>query len=123
MIQGFENYTASLTPYEKDTLVPAICSELKRCLGARYAIRNKDICRSLERQEYGKVSEARMRKCINYIRINGLVQHLLANSHGYYIATSVEEVQEYADSLKERAEAIWAVRGALIGQLSGKLFL
>lgn len=123
MIQGFENYTASLTDYEKEALVPAICVELKSCLGVRNAIRNKDLCRTLELQRYGKVSESKMRKCINYIRINGLVQHLIANSHGYYIATSVEEVQEYADSLKERAEAIWAVRGALIGQLSGKLFL
>ena len=123
MIQGFENYTASLTDYEANVLVPRLVKGLENRVGSQYAISNKRIFRSLSDKGYEKVTEARVRKCINYIRINGLVQHLLANSHGYYIATSVEEVQEYADSLKERAEAIWAVRGALIGQLSGKLFL
>ena len=73
--------------------------------------------------EIGKVIVSRIRKCINYIRINGMVPHLIANSKGYFVATSVEEVETYCESLKGRAEAIFAMRQALQYQLNGKLFL
>ena len=123
MVQGFEKYTEALTTYERDMLVPILVEGLKRRIGTKYAIRNKDICKALTARGYQNVTEARVRKCINFIRINGLVPHLVANSKGYYVATSVEEVERYAQSLQERAEAIWAVRGCLLKELNGKLFL
>lgn len=82
MVTGFENYTASLTPYERELLVPVISDGLKKRIGSKYAIKNKDICRILRANGYEKVTEARMRKCINFIRIHGLVPHLVANSKG-----------------------------------------
>ena len=123
MIRGFENYTEPLTTYEKDMLVPILVEGLRRRVGGKYAIRNKEICRVLTEKGYQGISEPRIRKCINYIRVNGLVPHLVANRCGYYVATSVEEVERYAQSLEERAQCIWAVRAALLKQLSGKLFL
>ncbi len=123
MVQGFEKFTEALTAYERDLLVPVLCEGLKRRIGSKYAIRNREICAALARRGYEKVTEARVRKCINHIRVKGLVPHLGANSRGYYVATSVEEVEQYVQSLKEREEAIGAVRRALVGQLSGKLFI
>ncbi len=123
MIDGFEQITESITPYEKDMIVPALVCGLKKRVGSKYAIRNKTMCQALTARGFEKVSEARIRKCINYIRINGLVPHLIANSHGYYVATSVEEVDKYAESLKDRATAILAMRKALVDQLGGKLFI
>ena len=123
MVQGFEKYTEALTTYERDMLVPVLVAGLKRRIGAKYAIRNKEICQALTSRGYEKLTEARVRKCINYIRVNGLVPHLVANSRGYYVATSVEEVEKYTESLRERAEAIWAVRASLLKELNGKLFL
>lgn len=123
MIDGFEAITESVTPYEKEMIIPALVSGLKKRVGARYAIRNKTICQALKARGYDKISEPRIRKCINYIRINGLVPHLIANSNGYYVATSVEEVDKYAESLKDRATAILAMRKALVDQLGGKLFI
>ena len=67
--------------------------------------------------------EARVRKCINYIRMRGLVPHLIANSNGYFVATSIAQVEKYMKSLDQRATAIWAMRSALNAQLSGKLFI
>lgn len=92
-------------------------------MGAKYAIRNKTMCQILQSRGYEKISEVRIRKCINYIRVNGLVPHLIANSRGYYVATTVEEVETYCESLKGRAEAIFAMRQALQNQMVGKLFL
>lgn len=123
MINGFEEYTAALTDYERDMLVPQLTNFLRTRVGAKYAIWNKEICRLFTEKGYAKLTEARVRKCINYIRMRGLVPHLIANSHGYFCATSIEQVETYITSLDERAKAIWAMRSALQNQLSGKLFL
>ena len=123
MITGFENITEHLTDYEVQMVVPALVEGLKKHVGSKYAIRNKTICQILQSKGFDKISEARIRKCINHIRVNGLVPHLIANSKGYYVATTVEEVETYCGSLKDRAEAIFAMRQALMNQMSGKLFL
>ena len=123
MITNFEDYTATLTTYERDMLVPLLAAYLKTRVGAKYAVRNKEMCRMFTEKGYQGLTEARVRKCINYIRINGLVPHLIANSHGYFCATSIEQVENYIESLDQRAKAIWAMRSALNRELSGKLFL
>ncbi|MBQ6045178.1 MAG: hypothetical protein IJL42_06640 [Bacteroidales bacterium] len=123
MITNFEDYTATLTTYERDMLVPLLAAYLKTRVGAKYAVRNKEMCRMFTEKGYQGLTEARVRKCINYIRINGLVPHLIANSHGYFCATSIEQVETYIESLDQRAKAIWAMRSALNRELSGKLFL
>lgn len=123
MIKNFEEYTASLSTYERDMIVPLLVNYLKTRVGAKYAVRNKDMCRMFTERGYQGLTEARVRKCINYIRINGLVPHLIANSHGYFCATSIEQVETYIESLDQRATAIWAMRSALQRELSGKLFL
>ena len=123
MITNFEDYTAALTTYEKDVLVPTITNLLRTHVDSKNAIRNKEICRILTGQGYQNLSEPRVRKIINYIRINGFVPHLIANSRGYFCATSVQQVEDYIKSLDERATAIWAMRSALQRELSGKLFI
>ena len=60
-----------------------------------------------------KISEPRIRKIINYIRNNDMVPCLIANSDGYYVAQSNEEMLTYEDSLLGREEAIRAVRLAM----------
>lgn len=122
MIKNFETITASLTEYERDMVIPVLVEFLKPRIGSKYAIRNKEICRIFRNNGY-EVSEPRIRKCINYIRINGLVPHLIANSNGYYRASSVEQVETYLESLDQRATAIWAMRAALARDISGKLFI
>lgn len=123
MIQGFEYQTAELTTYERDMLVPIIIEGLKKRIGAKNAIRSIDISRLLESNGYQPISGPRVRKCVNYIRTNGLVPHLIANCRGYFVATSVEEVERYADSLQQRANSILSVKKALTEQLTGKIFL
>lgn len=123
MIENFEKYTAHLTTYEKDMLVPLLTQELRKRVGSKNAVRNKDLCKMFSVQGYQGMREARIRKCINYIRMNGLVPHLIANCNGYYCATSVEEVEKYIESLDERAAAIWSMRAALQRDLSGRLFI
>ena len=109
MINGFEEYTAALTDYERDMLVPQLTNFLRTRVGAKYAVRNKDMCKLFTARGYQGLTEARVRKCINYIRIHGMVPHLTANSKGYYCATSIGEVETYIESLDQRATAIYLV--------------
>ena len=125
-IIGFENITEPLTEYEINSLLPRVAEILSHCVGKKNAIRNKTICDRLKREGFDstKISEPRMRKIINVIRrTKNFVPFLIANSNGYYIAETKEEVECYAESLKERATAIFEVRQSLLDDLSGRLFV
>lgn len=122
MIRNFEEITANLTEYETNVLVPTLVKGLENKVGSQNAISNKRICKCLSDKGYGKVTEARVRKCINHIRLKGLVRNLIANSNGYYVATSTEEAHNWSESARERARAIWAVADAVEAQSDGRLF-
>lgn len=126
MISEFEDFTKILNTYEKDSLLPRVAEILSKCVGKKNAIRNKEICARLKAEGYdpARISEPRMRKIINIIRRRGdLVPLLIANSRGYFVATSKEEVETYLESLLERGTAIFDIRTKLSNQLNGRLFL
>ena len=118
MLNGFCNETKPLTEYEERTLLPVMVKCLSKHIGEEKAITNKKMCEALQESDY-EVGEARIRKLINYIRINGLVDYLVANSKGYFVAQKKSEVKSHIASLKGREEAINAVRMALEEQLEG----
>lgn len=126
MINNFEDFTAELTDYERDMIVPMLVELLMTRIGSKNAIRNKEICRIFKAKGFD-VSEARIRKCINFIRRSKEkethVPHLIANSRGYFRATSIEQVQVYVQSLRQRKSAIEAVGDALLDDLTGLLFI
>ena len=101
MIQGFSEQTKPLTPYENDVILPLVLQGFHAKIG---------------KQGY-KVDNARLRKIINHIRINGMVIGLIATSDGYYIAETRKELEVYLKSLEGREGAIHAVRKSLERQL------
>ena len=123
MIEGFEEFTKPLTKDEQNIFLPLLVKELRKHIGKPCRISNREICRSFAYAGMPQVHAARVRKLINHIRINNLVPNLIANNMGYYIATSKEEVEKYAEGLGKRAEAILAMRDALLGEVSDKLFI
>lgn len=116
MIQGFSEQTKPLTPYENDVILPLILQGFHAKIGKEKAITNQQICSTLKKQSY-KVDNARLRKIINHIRINGMVIGLIATSEGYYIAETRKELEVYLKSLEGREGAIHAVRKSLERQL------
>lgn len=116
MIQGFEIETGSLNEYEKETLLPIMVKCLQRKIGKENAITNRMMCNKM--QEYGyDVCETRIRKIINHIRVNNLINCLMASNKGYYVADNQREIKEYIRSLKGRVEAINAVIEAIQEQV------
>jgi predicted GTPase len=115
MIKGFENETAPLSEYEEKTLVPVFIRGLITKVGKDNSVTNKQIVTALKMAGY-RISDTRVRKIINHIRINGLVQGVIATSDGYYIATSEQELEDYEQSLLGREAAIRAVRLSIARQ-------
>jgi len=90
---------------------------LEKKLGKDQAITNKKM-RACLKETGIKVSAPRIRKIINYIRRTNLVPCLVSTSKGYFVSSDKEELENYIQSLSERAEAILAIRKALINQSS-----
>jgi len=115
MIENFEDVTYYLTPYERDVIVPYMVGKLNLNIGKSQAVTNKAMIDNMN--SYGNfsitISPARIRKYINYIRVNDLVSCLMATSKGYYRANRISELQSYIRSLKQRESAIRQMREAI----------
>lgn len=105
MIQGFEDQTEELTQYEIEVLVPIMVKGLSTKIGQDNAITNSKIRSRLKDKEMD-ISDARIRKIINYIRVNKLIVNLLATSKGYFISNDPAEINKYKESLISRANSI-----------------
>lgn len=114
MIKDFEGYTEELSD-EEMKLVPAFCAGLRSKIGKQNAITNKAIQKAFqENEKWGiKIPDARVRKIINHIRVNGLVNLLCASSNGYYVAANDEEISDYIEGLRQRIRSQLAVYDAL----------
>ena len=115
MLQGFDAQTAPLTDYERSTLLPVIVAGLRNKIGAGRAITNAAICAAMRKAGY-ELSEPRLRKIVNHIRCNDIIDCLMATSAGYYVATSEIDVRDYEESLLGREQAIAAVRQSMCRQ-------
>lgn len=113
MIKGFEQQTCELSDYEINTLLKPIKRGLETKIGKSKSITNAEIINAMKFHGY-KISSVRLRKIINYIRVNDIVPLLIANGKdGYYIATEKKEVLDYIESLKQREKAISDMRLAI----------
>ncbi len=108
MIDNFELETAPLSKEEKE-LVQPIVNGLKTKIGESNCITAERMTAGIQNALQKKVTGARIRKIINYIRRHGLVYNLIASSKGYYIENDPEKIKSYVDGLRKRAEAINAV--------------
>lgn len=99
-----------LTDYERDVLLPTMIACLKNKHGKGKATTNSTMRLGLQAHGYKTVGAPRVRKLINFIRVNGLVECLIACSEGYFVSDNVQEVEEYIETLKSRENAIRAMR-------------
>ena len=116
MVKFFEKETAPLTEYEKETLLPIMVKCLSNKVGKEKAITNEKMCEKMMKHGY-IISTARVRKIINHIRINGLIECLMATNYGYYITKDKKEMIDYISSLSGRIDAIQAVKNEMEEQM------
>jgi hypothetical protein len=105
---NYENITKGLSRKEVTVILPKVIELLKWRRGKENAISNKKLVNLLTAMG-NNVSEPRIRKIINQIRLKGLVRNLLATSKGYYVSNDEKEIKIYEKALRERASAINAI--------------
>lgn len=108
MITNFEEITYGLSKEETEVVLPKLIELLKWRNGRSNAVSNRKLVNLLTAMGHD-VSEPRIRKMINQIRLNGLIRNLLATSKGYYVSHDKDEIKNYIQSLHERASAINAI--------------
>ncbi len=112
MINGFEKITKDVTDLEKNKLAPIIIKKLNKCIGKSKSITNAKLIDLLITKGHS-TNQARVRMIIHYIRINGLVERLVAGKKGYFISNDEQELNKYIDSLLQRVSSIEAIANQL----------
>ncbi|MCC6290171.1 MAG: hypothetical protein IT249_20010 [Chitinophagaceae bacterium] len=112
----FTNITEQLTTLEKQTLVPMLLDTLRLShsgnrMKGRWLTGWLRACGHV-------VTEPRLRKMMNYIRVTNAAQPyvLIGAANGYYLTANVQEVEDQIQSLEGRIDAIEAARDAIISQ-------
>lgn len=108
MVTNFEEITQELTAEEQKLIKPLILGFKNR--GKENPIKSDEVVVAMNKliEQYSlkiKMTGARLRKCCNYIRTNGLIP-LIATSDGYYVSYEKEEIEKQIRSLYERAASI-----------------
>lgn len=122
MITNFEDITYEVNPFEIQIAKFLGKYFNKNHRGKAKAITSVKIIKALIKENKNwRMTDARLRKIINYIRHKNLCNCLVATSKGYYVSAKKDEVQTYIQSLEERAFEIERVKDSLIAQY-GKRF-
>jgi DNA-directed RNA polymerase specialized sigma54-like protein len=109
MIKNFEKFTVELNQVER-RLIPMMVDRFQNKRGIKNIVTADAMIDGIN-QMYGvKLKDTRIRKIIQYIRVNNLVPGLIATSRGYYTAESIGEIMEWIESLKARETAIRQIR-------------
>lgn len=116
MLEGFIEETCPLNDFEKGLLDGFVSAFIRR-VGKEQAITNKEI-QETYKANGTTLSDARVRKIINHIRMNNLVPGLIATSRGYYVSKDPAEVLSWIKSLHGRETAISAIRSNVLNYLS-----
>jgi hypothetical protein len=107
MVHNFEDFTEELTPDELKLVEPLMN-------GLRTKTKDNTIKAPVivkKMNEYAlknnltKITEPRLRKLVNFIRVNGMLP-VIATSQGYYVSHDKQEILDQINSLTQRANSI-----------------
>jgi hypothetical protein len=107
MIKNFEQVTADLNHDEKK-IVPIIVKRFQNLKGKQNIVTNQQIIDGLYKHYNIKLTQPRVRKIIQYIRLNNLLAGLIATQGGYYYTTRESEIRDWIETMKQREAAIRA---------------
>ena len=115
MKNEFKEVRCRLSVYEQNVLLPILIKGLEVKNGKMSAVTNKQIVQRL-RGHGLKINERYVCRLINHIRMNDLVDGLVASPAGYYVTNCERELIDYEDSLLGREVAIRKVRMSIMRQ-------
>lgn len=105
MITNFESITVELSDDEMK-MVDVVVSRFKQKPGKDNIVTNQQILTGLNNAFGLNLSEPRIRKIVQYIRINNILPGLIGVSRGYYYTENVDEIESWIQSMEERERSI-----------------
>ena len=106
-------FSKKVTYEEKIQVVPLIVRRIKLANKQKITITNDHLRHSLAKHYGITMAPGTMRKLLHYIRVNGIVPCLIANSSGYLIAKTTEQMTTYLKSLQKRMREIGLLKSRL----------
>ncbi|MBC8315241.1 MAG: hypothetical protein H8E51_07035 [Bacteroidetes bacterium] len=104
-VTNFEEVTKELSE-DEFSMLPNLIQILQEHADQENAIYSNDLCRKMAtRCKVEKFSGPRLRKMVNYLRVNGILP-VIATSKGYYLSYNKDIIELQIKSLFERASAI-----------------
>ena len=107
--KNVEWVTEDLSSRERHVMVGYIIHELRSRVGRKHAIRAAGLAKILRNDHEEHTTTPRVRKMVNYIRLQGLLPDVIEGVTGYYIAMDGAELKRYVASLNNHADSIRAV--------------
>ena len=99
------NSFAELTNHESTVLLPLVVQILQHRETKQKVFSNTKIRNVLK--EFGEdISDAQIRKLVFHIRNNDIIDLLIANQDGYYVANSIDDVNVWIDRHKAKMKAM-----------------
>lgn len=105
MINGFEKFTIELNDDEMK-IVRIIVDRFRQKPGIKNIVTNGQMITGLKNHYQIEITEPRIRKVIQYIRLNNLIPGLIATSKGYYSTDDIDELEKWIETMKQRENAI-----------------
>ena len=107
MINNFEDFTEELSPDELKLVAPLMNG--LRTKTKENTIKAPEIVKAMnvfaEKNGLIKITEPRLRKLFNHIRMKGILP-IIATSQGYYVSYDKQEITDQINSLTQRANSI-----------------
>ena len=107
MINNFEDFTEELSPDELKLVAPLMNG--LRTKTKQTPIKAPEIVKAMnvlaEKNGLIKITESRLRKLVNHIRMKGILP-IIATSQGYYVSYDKQEITDQINSLTQRANSI-----------------
>lgn len=116
MLTLFTNITTDLTDLEKDKMVPMLLDTLS-FTHEKNRITGKNLSRWFNASGHN-VSEVRIRKMVNYIRVMNLARPkvLIDAGNGYFLTSDIIIVDDQIESIDGRINSMLAVKDSLLAQ-------
>jgi len=104
-MKNFEELTHELNDDEKRIAV-LLCQLFREKPGKKNTFKNHDLRQWLEKEHFEPISGPRLRKVIQFIRLNGMLIGLIASHSGYWLTEDPEELRSWIESMQERENAV-----------------
>lgn len=111
MITNFEPETIELSDTEQK-IAKILAKKIKYNEGEEMAVSNPKIISFFKKAGF-TISQPRIRKIVQYLRLNGIVKLLVGTNKGYFVAKDENEAASHIASLNQRIRSMQTTRDAM----------